>query len=176
MSAPLAGRTANVLRLRLRQVLNNAVKEGLVTSEPHSGSSAHSTPAADECRRLMDKLHAHSSANRRCADCASDQDISWCSINLAVLLCSKCSGAHRAMGCGVSKVSDRTQCRAVQTDGSFCQSMESFASRKVRSLILDTRCWTFEAEELLLRVGNQKANSVSKQTRNCTCRRAVDQL
>ena len=80
-----------------------------MTSEPHSGSSAHNTPAADECRRLMDKLHAHSSANRRCADCASDQDISWCSINLAVLLCSKCSGAHRAMGCGVSKVSDRTQ-------------------------------------------------------------------
>ncbi len=41
--------------------------------------------------------------NDRCADCA-DPDPRWCSVNLGVFICIRCSGIHRSLGAHVSKV------------------------------------------------------------------------
>ncbi|RXN32074.1 arf-GAP with Rho-GAP ANK repeat and PH domain-containing 1-like protein [Labeo rohita] len=55
----------------------------------------------------------------------------WASINLCVLLCEKCAGAHRSLGQNVSKV---------------------------RSLKLDERVWTDDLIRVFLLLGNGKAN------------------
>ena len=69
--------------------------------------------------------------NDRCADC-SEPDVSWASVNLGLLLCIRCSGAHRSLGVDVSKV---------------------------RSTKLDS--WTPEmVEEVRAIGGNDKANAV----------------
>jgi len=41
--------------------------------------------------------------NGVCADCR-EPDPEWASLNLGVLLCIECSGAHRKLGCHISKV------------------------------------------------------------------------
>jgi hypothetical protein len=38
-----------------------------------------------------------------CADC-NDEDPTWASINLGILICVECSGVHRSLGSHVSKV------------------------------------------------------------------------
>ncbi|KAL1274042.1 hypothetical protein QQF64_026856 [Cirrhinus molitorella] len=69
-------------------------------------------------------------SNRLCADCSSSMP-EWASINLCVLLCEKCAGAHRGLGQNVSKV---------------------------RSLKLDERVWTDDLIRVFLLLGNGKAN------------------
>ncbi|KAI2664802.1 Arf-GAP with Rho-GAP domain, ANK repeat and PH domain-containing protein 1 [Labeo rohita] len=69
-------------------------------------------------------------SNRLCADCSSSMP-EWASINLCVLLCEKCAGAHRSLGQNVSKV---------------------------RSLKLDERVWTDDLIRVFLLLGNGKAN------------------
>ncbi|EPX72138.1 centaurin ADOP ribosylation factor GTPase activating protein family [Schizosaccharomyces octosporus yFS286] len=41
--------------------------------------------------------------NSKCADCGSTKDVTWCSINVPVMLCIECSGVHRSLGCHISK-------------------------------------------------------------------------
>ncbi|WBW71592.1 centaurin ADP ribosylation factor GTPase activating protein family [Schizosaccharomyces osmophilus] len=41
--------------------------------------------------------------NSICADCGSTKDVTWCSINIPVILCIECSGVHRSLGCHISK-------------------------------------------------------------------------
>uniref|UniRef100_A0A8C2A3D8 ArfGAP with RhoGAP domain, ankyrin repeat and PH domain 1a n=1 Tax=Cyprinus carpio TaxID=7962 RepID=A0A8C2A3D8_CYPCA len=69
-------------------------------------------------------------SNRMCADCSSSMP-EWASVNLCVLLCEKCAGAHRSLGQNVSKV---------------------------RSLKLDERVWTDDLIRVFLLLGNGKAN------------------
>ncbi|XP_073808262.1 arf-GAP with Rho-GAP domain, ANK repeat and PH domain-containing protein 1 [Danio rerio] len=69
-------------------------------------------------------------ANRICADCSSSMP-EWASVNLCVLLCEKCAGAHRNLGQNISKV---------------------------RSLKLDERVWTDDLIRVFLMLGNGKAN------------------
>eukprot|EP00041_Stephanoeca_diplocostata_P012669 m.212501 g.212501 ORF g.212501 m.212501 type:complete len:746 (+) comp19045_c0_seq4:182-2419(+) len=67
--------------------------------------------------------------NSSCADCESP-DPEWASINLGILLCLKCSGAHRALGVNHSKV---------------------------RSVTLDA--WPDEVRKAMLEVGNATSNA-----------------
>ncbi|XP_043096048.1 arf-GAP with Rho-GAP domain, ANK repeat and PH domain-containing protein 1-like isoform X2 [Puntigrus tetrazona] len=69
-------------------------------------------------------------SNRLCADCSCSMP-EWASVNLCVLLCEKCAGAHRSMGQNVSKV---------------------------RSLKLDERVWTDDLIRVFLLLSNGKAN------------------
>lgn len=43
-------------------------------------------------------------SNRRCADCQTTKGVEWVSINLLVVLCIECSGAHRSLGSHISKI------------------------------------------------------------------------
>ncbi|CAD5217466.1 unnamed protein product [Bursaphelenchus xylophilus] len=68
--------------------------------------------------------------NRQCADCGHS-DAKWASINLGVVICIECSGAHRSLGVHVSKV---------------------------RSLTMDEL--SNEQKEVLKSLGNQKVNRI----------------
>ncbi|XP_051566490.1 arf-GAP with Rho-GAP domain, ANK repeat and PH domain-containing protein 2-like [Myxocyprinus asiaticus] len=69
-------------------------------------------------------------SNRKCADCQAPEP-EWASINLGVVICKNCSGQHRFLGPGISKV---------------------------RSMKLDSSIWTNELIELFLEVGNKNSN------------------
>lgn len=69
--------------------------------------------------------------NSRCADCgAADPD--WGSLNLGVLVCIACSGAHRTLGVHVSRI---------------------------RSLTLDTKSWDTGTLAWMTALGNDAANA-----------------
>ena len=70
--------------------------------------------------------------NDRCADCGQP-DPEWASLNLGVVLCIRCGGAHRSLGAHVSKV---------------------------RSCTLDVRVWEPSVVEMFARWGNARANAV----------------
>jgi hypothetical protein len=69
--------------------------------------------------------------NDKCADCDLDEEPTWASINLGIMLCLRCCGAHRALGVSVSKV---------------------------RSATLDS--WPDATIEFMKTVGNTKSNAV----------------
>ena len=72
------------------------------------------------------------SGNDACADCGAPAP-DWASLNLTALLCLRCSGAHRALGCQVSQV---------------------------RSLTLDVRAWDAAALECFQLGGNARLNAL----------------
>ena len=41
--------------------------------------------------------------NGECADCSSQELLTWASVNLGVVLCNECVGAHRSLGVHISK-------------------------------------------------------------------------
>jgi len=69
--------------------------------------------------------------NEFCADCG-EPNPEWASINLGILVCLQCSGAHRSLGTHISQV---------------------------RSLKLDN-CWNEATVALMKAVGNEKSNAV----------------
>eukprot|EP00036_Acanthoecidae_sp_10tr_P004602 CAMPEP_0182939662 /NCGR_PEP_ID=MMETSP0105_2-20130417/45968_1 /TAXON_ID=81532 ORGANISM="Acanthoeca-like sp., Strain 10tr" /NCGR_SAMPLE_ID=MMETSP0105_2 /ASSEMBLY_ACC=CAM_ASM_000205 /LENGTH=720 /DNA_ID=CAMNT_0025079079 /DNA_START=14 /DNA_END=2176 /DNA_ORIENTATION=- len=66
--------------------------------------------------------------NEQCADCGAPHP-EWSSVNLGVMVCLRCSGGHRALGVGFSKV---------------------------RSARLDS--WSADAVELMMKLGNGTSN------------------
>ena len=70
--------------------------------------------------------------NGQCADCGAP-DPDWASLNLVVVVCQRCAGAHRHLGARVSKV---------------------------RSAALDLDAWTPPVLSLFARVGNERANDM----------------
>ena len=68
--------------------------------------------------------------NAQCADCGAP-DPDWASLNLVVVVCHRCAGAHRHLGAHVSKV---------------------------RSASLDLDAWTPPVLSLFASVGNDRAN------------------
>lgn len=59
-----------------------------------------SPPTSSSLMTLMQKAPS----NRQCADCQSSEAVEWVSINLMMVLCIDCSGAHRSLGSHISKV------------------------------------------------------------------------
>ena len=70
--------------------------------------------------------------NDKCADCSA-RDPDWASLNLCVIVCQRCAGAHRHLGAHVSKV---------------------------RSLSLDLDAWTPSMVALFQKTGNERANDL----------------
>ncbi|XP_021956640.1 arfGAP with SH3 domain, ANK repeat and PH domain-containing protein isoform X2 [Folsomia candida] len=42
--------------------------------------------------------------NDKCADCDSVKEVTWLSVNLGAIVCIECSGVHRTLGVGVSRI------------------------------------------------------------------------
>ncbi|KAK2072737.1 hypothetical protein P8C59_007074 [Phyllachora maydis] len=87
----------------------------------------------DDPDKLLQMLRDKDPENATCADCGSSQDVKWCSINLGIIICIECSGAHRKLTTDVSKV---------------------------RSLTLDVGSFTPHIIELFMLVGNRISNQV----------------
>lgn len=81
---------------------------------------------------LLFRIHSIPS-NRCCAECRTTRSVEWVSINLLVVLCIECSGAHRSLGAHISKV---------------------------RSLTLDTGAFTSSLRCALLAVSNDQINQI----------------
>ena len=73
------------------------------TNSGERGGANGATSAVDELtQRIISeirKLHG----NQNCVDCGQ-QDPTWMSVNLGVLICTECSGIHRQIGVNYSKV------------------------------------------------------------------------
>jgi hypothetical protein len=54
-------------------------------------------------RKFADRVKAIMGSNSTCCECGAG-DPTWISINLGVVFCLECSGIHRGLGVGVSKV------------------------------------------------------------------------
>lgn len=96
-------------------------------------SMQRSSSNDDNPTKLLQRLRVADPDNRNCADCGSDQKVEWVSINLGIVLCIECGGIHRSLGTHISKV---------------------------RSLTLDTTTFTEDVIEILLNIGNRRANNV----------------
>jgi Arf-GAP/coiled-coil/ANK repeat/PH domain-containing protein len=66
--------------------------------------------------------------NGACADCGSSKNVDWASVNLGIMLCITCCGAHRGLGRGVSKVKSAELDR---WDASTLRIMELLGNEKV---------------------------------------------
>lgn len=111
---------------------------GNLAAESHgSASSLDSAASLEESK----SSEAHSDAinhlrnipgNDSCAECRSP-DPDWASLNLGILICIECSGAHRNLGVHISKV---------------------------RSLRLDVKIWEPVIIDLFRALGNDYNNSI----------------
>ena len=79
---------------------------------------------------VMRVLGKEIEGNNVCVDCGRPRP-EWASINLGILMCLECSGVHRSLGTHITQV---------------------------RSLKLDTNCWTEEVVAFMTSVGNKKFN------------------
>ncbi|KAK9115625.1 hypothetical protein Sjap_014572 [Stephania japonica] len=82
----------------------------------------------DDALRILREI----SGNDLCAECGAP-DPDWASLNLGILLCIGCSGAHRNLGVHISKV---------------------------RSITLDVKVWESTVLDLFRGLGNAYCNSV----------------
>ncbi|PRT56987.1 Protein csx2 [Wickerhamiella sorbophila] len=103
---------------------------------PHTGNHHFSLPApitSPSGSTSLMTLIQKAPSNRLCADCQSSNSVEWVSINLMMVLCIDCSGAHRSLGSHISKV---------------------------RSLKLDTVSFTQDLVAALTSVSNGVMNSI----------------
>ncbi|CAG8593611.1 5787_t:CDS:10, partial [Acaulospora morrowiae] len=110
--------------------LQTAAKEAFYSEQSPKLNSREA--ANDRSQNSKQLIHQvkQLEGNELCADCKS-KDPQWASTNFGTLLCIECSGIHRSLGVHVSKV---------------------------RSLMLDK--WEPETAEVMLRLGNSKANQI----------------
>lgn len=73
----------------------------LPSGGPHTGFILQSN---DE---LINRIY-RSPSNRVCAECKTNKGVEWVSINLLMIICIECSGAHRSLGSHISKVRSLT--------------------------------------------------------------------
>ncbi|CAG0897517.1 unnamed protein product [Cyprideis torosa] len=86
-------------------VLTNC-RESLL-QETFRENSRGDGPIGEIQRQLVREIHSLP-GNDRCADCSSQNDVTWLSTNLGVLFCIECSGIHRDLGVHISRVQSLT--------------------------------------------------------------------
>ncbi|KAJ3123242.1 centaurin beta [Nowakowskiella sp. JEL0407] len=112
----------------LKAAISGAIIHMATASTPNPRISV---AAAEQTSRELIKQLREIPGNEKCAECGSTEAIEWCSTNLGILFCLKCSGPHRGLGRHVSKV---------------------------RSLVLDTM--DAETMALMKELGNSKVNAL----------------
>lgn len=95
----------------------------------HGRSSSNDMQNQTEC---VSRLLREIPGNDWCAECSAAEP-DWASLNLGILMCIECSGAHRNLGVHISKV---------------------------RSITLDVKVWEPTILELFRALGNTYCNSV----------------
>ncbi|KAJ3682307.1 hypothetical protein LUZ60_014880 [Juncus effusus] len=124
--------------------LLNSTLSRQISSIPEGGSRSLSirkkesqtqtcqTANTEECFNKVSETLRGVPGNKTCAECGAP-DPDWASLNLGILICIECSGAHRNLGVHISKV---------------------------RSLTLDVKVWDPVVIDLFQNLGNSFCNSV----------------
>lgn len=99
---------------------------------PSAQSARPSTNLLTHNDELLTLIHREPS-NQVCAECQTTNGVEWVSINLLIVMCIDCSGAHRSLGSHISKV---------------------------RSLTLDVGAFTPSLRAALFAVSNASMNSI----------------
>lgn len=86
---------------RWLRIIDNVRAAALEAGPVHDAARKAVDPSGPAA--ALEVLWALDDANRVCCDCGAP-DPEWVSLNLGAFCCLRCSGAHRAMGVGVSKV------------------------------------------------------------------------
>uniref|UniRef100_A0A915EIM6 Uncharacterized protein n=1 Tax=Ditylenchus dipsaci TaxID=166011 RepID=A0A915EIM6_9BILA len=125
------GSTSSFIRQNVLSASNklSSDKNG-IQQYPHPVPKPRANSHTAEILPFLRSLYAIP-GNEKCADCGSKKDTKWASINLGIVICIECSGAHRSLGVHVSKV---------------------------RSLTMDSL--ETEQRNILLQLGNKKVNSI----------------
>uniref|UniRef100_A0AC35G6R4 Uncharacterized protein n=1 Tax=Panagrolaimus sp. PS1159 TaxID=55785 RepID=A0AC35G6R4_9BILA len=100
---------------------------------PPSPRTTRRQAAQNEMKKRIDKNFStvlNLPGNNKCADCGNPEAL-WASINLGILICIECSGAHRSLGVHYSKI------RSLKMDD------------------IDETQW-----QILLKLGNEKVNKL----------------
>uniref|UniRef100_A0A0D9VIM2 Uncharacterized protein n=1 Tax=Leersia perrieri TaxID=77586 RepID=A0A0D9VIM2_9ORYZ len=129
----ITGVIASLLNLPLPR----QVSYGNLEAENHGSASSLDSLSLDENKSSEghDDIFNHLRnipGNDSCAECRSP-DPDWASLNLGILFCIECSGAHRNLGVHISKV---------------------------RSLRLDVKVWEPVIMDLFRELGNNYTNSI----------------
>lgn len=119
----------------MRNLPTSVVKTSNRKSEmiPPSPRTSRRQAAQIQMKKRIDKNFAKVLSlpgNNRCADCGNPET-GWVSINLGILICIECSGAHRSLGVHYSKI------RSLKMDD------------------IDESQW-----QILLKLGNDKVNAL----------------
>lgn len=99
----------------------HAHAHGLGYSNSHThGTTPTHTPVFPKTDDALFHQVQQIPSDRMCAECSSTKSVEWVSINLLMVLCIDCSGAHRSLGSHISKV------RSLTLDvGAFTPSLRS---------------------------------------------------
>ncbi|XP_021719866.1 ADP-ribosylation factor GTPase-activating protein AGD4-like [Chenopodium quinoa] len=106
-----------------------------IASEAMSTPISHIRNVSNDTDKLtvgVSQLLQQIPGNNQCAECSAPEP-DWASLNLGILMCIECSGAHRNLGVHISKV---------------------------RSITLDVKVWEPTVLELFQALGNAYCNSV----------------
>uniref|UniRef100_A0A1B6J1N0 ArfGAP with SH3 domain, ANK repeat and PH domain-containing protein n=1 Tax=Homalodisca liturata TaxID=320908 RepID=A0A1B6J1N0_9HEMI len=73
-----------------------------------AGSAATTNPSLLELQQAIIRHIQRLPTNDHCADCNSQNDTTWLSINFGVVVCIECSGIHRDLGVHISRIQSLT--------------------------------------------------------------------
>lgn len=76
-----------------------------ITSQSKDDVNQNNSLFVVHTSQILDELHQ---ANPYCADCGSNENVTWASLNLCIMICIECSGIHRSLGVHISKVRSLT--------------------------------------------------------------------
>uniref|UniRef100_A0A914Z7Q7 Uncharacterized protein n=1 Tax=Panagrolaimus superbus TaxID=310955 RepID=A0A914Z7Q7_9BILA len=100
----LSSATLPVMRNQPLSIVKNSNRKSEMV--PSSPRTSRRQAAQIQMKRRIDKNFANVLSipgNNKCADCGNPET-GWASINLGILICIECSGAHRSLGVHNSKI------------------------------------------------------------------------
>uniref|UniRef100_A0AC34F324 Arf-GAP with coiled-coil, ANK repeat and PH domain-containing protein n=1 Tax=Panagrolaimus sp. ES5 TaxID=591445 RepID=A0AC34F324_9BILA len=100
----LSSATMPVMRNQPLSIVKNSNRKSEMT--PSSPRTTRRQAAQIQMKKRIDKNFAKVLSlpgNNKCADCGNPET-GWASINLGILICIECSGAHRSLGVHNSKI------------------------------------------------------------------------
>lgn len=87
-----------------------ALQKVFSDSDHAGGREGHDRGAQGlrELQQTLVTLILQRPGNKQCADCMSENDVTWLSTNFGIVVCIECSGIHRELGVHISRIQSLT--------------------------------------------------------------------